>query len=121
MGYRDLIREIQDISGLTPRESREVLDNTIESLAALLEDDEREEFASQLPTELQYVALDAEPIDSETRTDLLSQFLERQQVDEDEARTLIGAAWQAIKDALTGVQAYQIRAQLPAQSASLLL
>ncbi len=120
MGYRDLIREIQDASGLSPRESREVLDNTVESLAALLDDEEREEFASQLPTELQYVALDAEPLDSQMRTDLLSQFIERQQVDEEEARTLIGAAWQAIKDALTGGEASEIKSQLSAKNAALL-
>lgn len=124
MGYRDLIREIQDASGLSSRESREVLDNTVESLAALLDDEEREEFASQLPSELQYVALDAEPLmttmDSRPRTDLLSQFVERQQVDEDEARTLIGAAWQAIKDAMSGGEASYIRSQLPGHSADLL-
>lgn len=119
MGYRDLIREIQDASGLSPRESREVLDNTVESLAALLDDEEREEFASQLPGELQYVALDAEPLE-EARPDLLTQFVERQQVDEDEARTLIGTAWQAIKDALNGGEANYIRSQLPGSSASLL-
>lgn len=120
MGYRDLIREIQDASGLSPRESREVLDNTVESLASLLDDEEREEFASQLPSELQYVALDAEPINGHSRTDLLSQFVERQQVDEDEARTLIGTAWQAIKDALSGGEANYIRSQLPGRSADLL-
>lgn len=120
MGYRDLIKEIQDASGLSMRESREVLDNTVEALAALLDDEEREEFASQLPSELQYVALDAEPVASQPRSDLLSQFIERQQVDEDEARTLIGAAWRAIKDALTGGEAGNIRSQLPDKSASLL-
>ena len=120
MGYRDLIREIQDASGLSPRESREVLDNTVESLAALLDDEEREEFASQLPSELQYVALDAEPLDGHSHTDLMSQFIERQQVDEDEARTLIGAAWKAIKDALAGGEASYIRSQLSKPSADLL-
>lgn len=120
MGYRDLIREIQDASGLSQRESREVLDNTVESLAALLDDEEREEFASQLPGELQYVALDAEPLDGGVQNDLLTQFVERQQVDEDEARTLIVAAWQAIKDTLTGGEASILRSYLPSKSASLL-
>lgn len=120
MSYIDLIREIQDASGLSPRESREVLDNTVESLASLLDDEDREDFASQLPGELQYVALDAEPLDGGNRTDLLTQFIERQQVDEDEARTLIGAAWKAIRDVINGGEATHIRSRLSGGSASLL-
>lgn len=121
MVYRELIREVQAASGLSPRESREVLDNTVESLASLLSEEEREDFASELPSELQYVALDAELIEERSDKDLLVQFIERQQVDEDEARTLIGAAWQAIKDTITGGEANHIRSQLPDQSAALLM
>lgn len=120
MGYRELIIEIADTSGLSPRESRAVLDNTVESVASLLDDEDREDFASQLPSELQYVALDAEPLDNRAQPDLLTQFVQRQQVDEDEARTLIGAAWQAIKDVLNGSEAGRIRSILPDTSASLL-
>lgn len=120
MGYRELINEVSSASGLSARESREVLDNTVESLASLLDDEDREDFASQLPGELQYVALDAEPLENQPQHDLLTQFVERQQVDEDEARTYIGAAWKAIKDAIAGSEAYHIREQLSATSASLL-
>lgn len=118
MIYTQLVKEVADVAGLSSRESREVLDNAVESLAALLPEEEREDFASQLPSELQYLALDAEPIES--NQDLLTQFIERQQVDEDEAKTLIGAAWQALKDTITGGEASHIRSQLPDSSARLL-
>lgn len=120
MIYTQLIKEVADASGLSSRESREVLDNTVESLAALLTEEEREDFASQLPSELQYVALDTDTVEDRSEKDLLTQFIERQQVDEDEAKTLIASAWQAIKDTITGGEANHIRSQLPDRSAELL-
>jgi uncharacterized protein (DUF2267 family) len=120
MIYTQLVKEVADASGLSNRESRAVLDNTVESLASLLPEEEREDFASQLPSELQYLALDAQLVDDQTGKDLLTQFIERQQVDEDEAKTLIASAWQAIKDVITGGEASHLRSQLPDASAALL-
>lgn len=67
MGYRELIKKVQEYSGLSDKESREALEHTVESLAGQLTEGERQDFASQLPTELQDVALSAETQDKQTK------------------------------------------------------
>lgn len=120
MGYTELIKEVQAFSGLSKKESKIALDSTVETLSSLLTEDEREDFASQLPSELQYVALDAEVVEDRSQKDLLTQFIQKQDIDEDEAVTWIQAAWRAIKDIVTDGEIRHIRSQLPSNSASLL-
>lgn len=62
-GYRELIKKAQDYSGFSDSESKDALDCTVKTLAALLTDDERKDFASQLPQELQDTAMSIRQID----------------------------------------------------------
>lgn len=120
MGYQELIEKVQDYSGLPDEESKEVLDCTVESVAALLTEEEREDFASQLPTELQDIALDAELVEDKSQKDVLLQFEKKLDVDESKAKKLLVAAWEAIKDTVMPGEIENIRAQLPNASAALL-
>lgn len=120
MGYRELIKKVQHYSGFSDKESKEALDCTVEAVAAMLTDDERKDFASELPVELQNLALSVEPIEDKSQKDLLYQVSERQHIDENRAKKQLLSAWQALKDAISPGELADIKAQLPNRSAALL-
>ena len=57
VSYSDLINKVQISSGLSSGESEDTLQAIIESLSTRLPQNEREQFAEQLPTELKESAL----------------------------------------------------------------
>jgi uncharacterized protein (DUF2267 family) len=120
MGYRELIKKVQHYSGFSDKESQEALDCTVGTLAAMLTEGERKDFASQLPMELQDVAMAAEPIEDKSEKDLLHQIVERQHIDEGRAKKQLMASWQALKDAISKGEIEDIKAQLPNRSAAML-
>lgn len=120
MGYRELIKKVQMYSGFSDSESQEALGCTVESLAAMLTEDERKDFASQLPQELKEVAILAEPIEDKSQKDILRQVVERQGIDESRAKKQLMASWRALKDTISGGELAQIKAQLPNASAAML-
>jgi uncharacterized protein (DUF2267 family) len=120
MGYRELIKKVQIYSGFSDRESKEALDHTVEVLAAHLTDDERKDFASQLPQELQNVALSAEMIQDRSQKDVLRRFMETQGMEESRAKKQVLSAWRALKETISQGEIEHIKTQLPDSSAAML-
>ena len=120
MGYRELIKKVQHYSGFSDQESKRALEQTVEALAGRLTADERKDFASQLPSELQEVALSAHTVDKKSKADLIGDFMQRQNIRRDRAKKQLLAAWQALKDAITKGEIEDIKAQLPKSASALL-
>jgi len=114
MGFRELIRRVQQYSGFTDAESKDALECMVENLAVRLDEGERKEFANQLPEELQDIALAVRPTEENThQEDIVAQFMELQGIDEPRAKMQILAAWNALKEAITPGELNDIRTQLP--------
>lgn len=113
MTFREMIKKMEHYSGFSDRESKESLQLMVESLAVHLTEGERKDFASQLPRELQAIALSVWPSKEVAKQDMLQQFMRIQQIDEKRAKKQILCAWKTIKDAVTPGEIADIRAQLP--------
>ncbi len=121
MSYQDLIDNMQQKTGFSDTEAEDALDLMVESIAERLEDGERKDFASQLPMELQEVALGTEMADAEERQqDLIHEFMDRENIEEDRAKKQIISAWDTLKSFISEGQIQHIRAQLPTRAAELL-
>jgi uncharacterized protein (DUF2267 family) len=104
---------VQDYSGFSDSESKDALEMMVESLAVHLDEGERKDFASQLPQELQDLALSVYATRENSRQDLVRQFMAVEHIDESRAKKHVFAAWQALKGAITPSEIESIRAQLP--------
>jgi uncharacterized protein (DUF2267 family) len=120
MGYRELIKEVQRKSGFSDAESQDALDMMVESLAERLEEGERKDFASQLPPELQDIALSAETSREIRKKDIVQEFMERENIDEPHAKKQVLSAWSAIKSLISEGEIRHIKAQLHHETAALL-
>ena len=120
MGYRELIKKVQAYSGFSDSESKDALETTVESLAIHLNEGERKDFASQLPQELQDLALSVLPTEQNSRQDIIEQVMEVEHIDESRAKKQLFASWSALKDAITSGQIEHIKAQLPNKFAAML-
>jgi len=120
MGYRELIKKVQLYSGFSDAESKDALDVTVESLAVHLNEGERKDFASQLPEELQDIALAVLPTEETASQDIIEQVMELEHIDEGHAKKQILSAWQALKEAISPGQIEHVKAQLPGKMTALL-
>lgn len=120
MKYRELIKKVQDYSGFSDSESKDALELMVESLAVHLTEGERKDFASQLPHELQDIALSVYATEGNSKEDILQQFMEVEEIDEPRAKKQIMAAWKALKEAISGGEIEHIRAQLPNRTVAFL-
>lgn len=120
MKYRELMKRVQHLSGFSDKESKEALNATVEVIAVRLTDDERKDFASQLPTELQDIALTVRATEDNTKQDIVEQIVKTQSVTKARAKKQLLSAWTAIKEAISPGEIDDIRAQLPKRTASLL-
>ena len=120
MGFRELIERVQHYSGFSDAESKDALEMMVESLAVHLTEGERMDFASQLPQELQDLALSVYATEENARQDIIEQFMEIEKIDESRAKKQVHAAWRAIKEAVSDGQIEHIRAQLPGRTVSFL-
>jgi uncharacterized protein (DUF2267 family) len=120
MGFRELIKKMQVISGFSDKESKEALEHMVECLAVRLTEGERKDFASQLPSELQSIALSVYPSEENYTKDLIKQFMEDEQIDESRAKKQILCAWQTLKSAISPGEIDHIKAQLPGKAVALL-
>ena len=119
MGTRELIKKVQLYSGFSDQESQAALEQMIDSLAKRLTDDERKDFASQLPPELQTIALTTIPL-VDRRQDIIDEFMEVERIDEPRAKKQVLSAWRALKNAISPGEIQDIRAQLPNATAAML-
>lgn len=113
MQYRQLVKRVQDYSGFSDSESETALRLFVRKLSARLTQDERKDFASQLPSDLQDMALTTETSDVRTQEDFIRQFCDEENIEEGHAKKQVMAVWRAMKDALTPGQVKHIRTQLP--------
>ena len=114
MRYREMIKKVQQYSGFSDSESESALITFISMLAERLSPDERMDFASQLPAELQDTVVSVEEADyAMSMEDVLETIAEEQHINEDHAKKQIMAAWQTLKDAITQGGIDDIRSQLP--------
>lgn len=120
MKYRELIKTVQHYSGFSDAESKDALDGTVATLAVHLTEGQRENFASQLPSELQDLALAVYATEENSSQDLFEQFMEVQEVDESRAKKQLLSAWNALKDTLSAGLIDHICAQLPTRTVRLL-
>lgn len=120
MGFRELIKKVQLNSGFSDAESKDALEMMVESLSVHLNEGERKDFASQLPQELQDIALSVMPTEEHARQDIIEQFMENEHIEAGRAREQIWAAWSALKSAISEGQIRHIQAQLPKKVTALL-
>lgn len=120
MNYRELIKTVQLYSGFSDSESKDALDGTVAVLAVHLTEGERKNFASQLPEELQDLALAVHAANQNSTQDLLEQFTEVQEVERSRAKQQLLSAWEALKDTLSAGLIDRIHEQLPRQTVQLL-
>lgn len=113
MTYRKLVKKVQLYSGFSDRESQTALILFVRKLAARLTPDERKDFASQLPVDLQTEALTDEISKVRTARDFIEQFCEIENITRKRAKKQVMSAWHAIKDAISPGEIEDIRAQLP--------
>jgi len=120
MGYRELIKQIQHDSGFSDQESQEALEHTIAALAAHLTPDERQDLASQLPPELQIIALAGPvPLVSVERN-LLRYYQDAYDLDEARAKKQLLTVWHVLKRAIAPGEINDILAQLPNETVAFL-
>jgi len=120
MKFRELIKRVERYSGFSDQESKDALELMVESLSVHLTEGERKDFASQLPRELQAIALSVWPTREIAKQDILQQFMKVQGIDEKRAKKQILCAWKAIKDAISPGEIDDIRAQLPNKTVAFL-
>lgn len=113
MTYKELIRRVQDYSGFSDRESEDSLRLIVETLSSRLEEDGRENFASQLPQELESVALGPQETDTFTSSDMYEELSQLENIDRSHVKRQLMAVWEALKDALSAGQLNELRSQLP--------
>ncbi len=120
MTFREMIKKMEHYSGFSDRESKESLELMVESLAVHLTEGERKDFASQLPKELEAIALSVWPTKATVKQDMLQQFMSMQDVEESRAKKQLLCAWKVLKDAITPGEIDDIRAQLPNATVAML-
>lgn len=120
MNYRELVKTVQHYSGFSDAESKDALDGTVAVLAVHLTEGQRENFASQLPTELKDLARAVYATEENSSQDLFEQFIEIQEVDEPRAKKQLLSAWEALKDTLSSGLIDHIHAQLSKRTVQLL-
>lgn len=113
MTYREMIKRMQRYSGFSDSESQNALILFVKNLAARLTFGERKDFASQLPPELQEVALTDEVSFVKTAQDFIDDFCYEEGIDEARAKKQIFSAWRVIKDEVSPGEIEDIKAQLP--------
>jgi uncharacterized protein (DUF2267 family) len=119
MGYREMIKKVQYYSGFSDSESENALVMFTKLLAESLTPDERMDFASQLPAELQDTVVAAEEVDSsKDMEEILESMAEEQHVNEDHVKKQIMSAWKVIKESITKGEVDDIRSQLPGDMAA---
>lgn len=113
MKYRELVKKVQDKSGFSDSEAENALRLIVNKLATRLTPGERKDFASQLPAELQDLALPAGEVQKFSADDMVQELSELQDINKNHAKKQILAVWEALKATITPGQISDIRNQLP--------
>lgn len=120
MDYQALITRVQYYSGLSYAAAKDALDCLVESVAIHLDETQRKAFASQLPEQLEAMALTVLPTATTAEQDVFEQFMQYQRIPELRAKRLLPAAWEALKEVVNARQLEQIERRLTAPTLALL-
>ena len=120
MGFRELVSQVQNYSGLSNEESKDTLELLVESIAVRISEQQRSLFASQLPEYLSDIVLSVYPSEENSSGDLINQFMQYENLNENRAIQHIQAAWHALKGAISEKLLLQIKSQMPLTTSSLL-
>lgn len=120
MRYRELIKKIQYNSGFSDSESKNAIDNLTTVIAERLAEAQRQDFATQLPRELQRIALTVEPISNNKTRNIIEEFMELENIDEVLAKKQVLSAWEALKSFISSGEIEDIKSQMPAKTAKIL-
>lgn len=112
MKYHELIRRIKAATSAEEDESQDALELVVENVAAHLSDQTRREFAAALPDELQSAA-QMVPTAQHIDEDIIEQLMDLEDVDENNAKQRIRAAWMAISDMFDSREVNDITSELP--------
>lgn len=113
MNYKDMIKKVQEYSGLSESESENGLKTFIMALSSRLTAHERTDFVSELPRELQSQAASVDPESNFSMANMIDTMAETQNVDKNHAKQLVMASWKALKDALTTGEIDALKSELP--------
>lgn len=120
MKYRELIKKVQDYSGFSDQESEEALDLVVETIATRLNPGERRHFASELPEELEDLAMMPTIQGKFSAEDMLEQLSELEDINKSHAKKQVIAVWKALKEAISPGEIKDIQSQLPQDLAQVL-
>lgn len=116
MNYHDMIKKVQEYSGLSESESENGLKTFITTLSCRLSPHERTGFVSELPRELQSDAASVDPESNFSMSDMIDTMAETQHMDKNHAKQLVAASWKTLKSALTTGEIDALKAALPSDT-----
>jgi uncharacterized protein (DUF2267 family) len=113
--YEEFLNKVQDrIGPAQPEEARRAIIATLETLGERISGGESSDLAEQLPEELKEPLRQAGEDNEEFSLDeFLKRVGERENIDTDEAREHVSAVMTVLKEAVSGGELDNIRAQLP--------
>lgn len=112
MKYLELIRRVKETTNAADYESQEALELVVENVVMHLTDSTRREFAAGLPIELQHAA-QMVPTAHHIDEDIIEQLMDLEDVEENQAKQHIRAAWHALRDIFESSEVDDITAELP--------
>jgi uncharacterized protein (DUF2267 family) len=113
MTYKEMINKFQHYAGLPGGEAEHTLRTIIEKLSLRLQQEERYDFASQLPAELQEVAIRDEEIHKLSGRELIDEICAEEDIDESKAKHQLRAVWMTLEDAISPGEIEDIKANFP--------
>ncbi len=119
MKYHALIKKIKNLSHAHDDESQDALELVVENVAVHLSDRTRRGFAARLPQELQGAAMMV-PTAGRIDEDIIEQYMDLEDVDENRAREFLRAAWQAVCELFDRDSMRDITAELPRRMVAVL-
>lgn len=111
MQYRELVKNVSSYSGFSEAEAEVALDLVTETLSSRLNEVERQDFAVQLPVELQQIALRPEGTTKLPLKAMYQALAGLQDVSVGYAKKQVRSVWRALKDTITPGGIADIRAQ----------
>jgi uncharacterized protein (DUF2267 family) len=113
MNYIDMVTKVQEHSGLSKAESEHGLKTFIRTLSSRLTPNDRTNFVSELPQELQTEATSINTDETSSMADIVETIARTEHVDTNRAKQLCTASWSTLKESLTPRGIDALRSGLP--------
>lgn len=120
MNYTEILDRASDATGLDKAQVEKAVPAFLETLSLRLAEDEQQDLASQLPSELQDALHGTDPdVKKMSPDEFVSQFARRADLGQDTAREAVHGLWDTVAEAVSTGEAEEVITQLPAELASL--